>query len=268
AHVLIANTFLKIGDSPYTHQYGGCGEQGRFIHLTPDFLTNEDLISVYGAHGKLFVREWARFRWGVFEEYSTDQPFYISPNLQVEATRYVFIYFPTRCKETIIQMYPNRRNAILFSFTMQTVATVPIHYLWRCFFNLSHQNPLRTSQTTSLLLCAQCWKAGLGFLCAQVQIQPKIQAEIGPETVNEDALDPCCKPLRAAVCSVNISGIYRVLENVEDSCLTKICNLDPDTGLYEQQCTFFPEKNQIAGESIMYFPGLQSVSTMTVHDCL
>lgn len=148
AHVLIANTFLKIGDSPYTHQYGGCGEQGRFIHLTPDFLTNEDLISVYGAHGKLFVREWARFRWGVFEEYSTDQPFYISPNLQVEATR----------------------------------------------------------------------------------------------------------------CSVNISGIYRVLENVEDSCLTKICNLDPDTGLYEQQCTFFPEKNQIAGESIMYFPGLQSIS--------
>ncbi|CAI9562544.1 unnamed protein product, partial [Staurois parvus] len=152
AHVIIANTFLNIGDSPYTRQYGGCGEQGQFIHLTPNFLMNEDLISVYGAHGKLFVQEWARLRWGVFEEYNTDQPFYISPNLQVEATR----------------------------------------------------------------------------------------------------------------CSVNISGIYRVPEHVEDSCLTKSCNIDPHTGLYEQKCTFFPEKNQTAGESIMYFPGLQYVSAMTV----
>ncbi|KAM5148113.1 calcium-activated chloride channel regulator 1-like [Mantella aurantiaca] len=148
AHVIIANTFFNTGDSPYTKQYGGCREQGRFIHLTPNFLMNDDLTSVYGSRGKLFVREWARLRWGVFEEYNTEQPFYISPDLQIEATR----------------------------------------------------------------------------------------------------------------CSVNISGIYRVPENVEDSCLTKICNLNPDTGLYEQPCTFFPERNQIAAESIMYFPGLQSIS--------
>ncbi|XP_018408515.1 PREDICTED: epithelial chloride channel protein-like [Nanorana parkeri] len=154
AHVIIANTLLNIGDGPYTRQYGGCREQGRFIHLTPNFLMNEDLISVYGPKGKLFVREWARLRWGVFEEYNTDQPFYISPDLQVEATR----------------------------------------------------------------------------------------------------------------CSVNISGIYRVPEHVEDSCLTKMCTLDADTGLYDQRCTFFPERNQIATESIMYFPGLNSVSEFCTED--
>nr|DBA17898.1 TPA: hypothetical protein GDO54_016209 [Pyxicephalus adspersus] len=148
ANIIVADTFLNIGDSPYTRQYGGCREQGQFIHLTPNFLLNEDLISVYGPRGKLFVREWARLRWGVFEEYNTEQPFYISPNLQVEATR----------------------------------------------------------------------------------------------------------------CSVNISGIYRVLEHEQDSCLTKTCNIDPNTGLYEQGCTFFPERNQIAAESIMYFPGLHSIS--------
>ncbi|KAG9468807.1 hypothetical protein GDO78_021904, partial [Eleutherodactylus coqui] len=148
ADVVVANTFLNVGDAPYTRQYGGCGEQGQYIHFTPNFLLQENLTSFYGPYGKVFVHEWAHLRWGVFQEHNADQPFYISGKRQVEATR----------------------------------------------------------------------------------------------------------------CSVNVNGAYRVLQHQEPSCITRPCTIHHDTGLFAQGCTFFPEKNLFAGESLMYSPGLQSIS--------
>ncbi|KAE8609339.1 hypothetical protein XENTR_v10011781 [Xenopus tropicalis] len=87
AEVVIANPYLKYGDDPYTLQYGDCGEQGKYIHLTPGFLLKDNLISVYGPRGRVFVHEWAHLRWGVFDEYNSDKPYYISGNLTIEATR-------------------------------------------------------------------------------------------------------------------------------------------------------------------------------------
>lgn len=46
--------------------------------------------------GRVFVHEWAHLRWGVFDEYNNDAPFYVSINSKkasVEATRYHFSYF-------------------------------------------------------------------------------------------------------------------------------------------------------------------------------
>ncbi|XP_071983872.1 calcium-activated chloride channel regulator 1-like isoform X2 [Engystomops pustulosus] len=37
--------------------------------------------------GRVFVHEWAHLRWGVFDEYNSVTPYYISLNLTVEATR-------------------------------------------------------------------------------------------------------------------------------------------------------------------------------------
>ncbi|KAM7162904.1 calcium-activated chloride channel regulator 1-like [Macrochelys suwanniensis] len=90
ADVIVANPFLKYGDDPYTLQYGGCGEKGRYIHFTPDFLLNDNLYNIYGSRAKVFVHEWAHLRWGVFDEYNNDAPFYVSVNsgeASVEATR-------------------------------------------------------------------------------------------------------------------------------------------------------------------------------------
>ncbi|OCT84719.1 calcium-activated chloride channel regulator 1 [Xenopus laevis] len=87
ADVVIASPYLKNGDDPYTLQYGDCGEQGKHIHLTPGFLLKASLISVYGPRGRVFVHEWAHLRWGVFDEYNSDRPYYISGNLTIEATR-------------------------------------------------------------------------------------------------------------------------------------------------------------------------------------
>ncbi|KAM4722891.1 calcium-activated chloride channel regulator 1-like [Rhinophrynus dorsalis] len=87
ADVIIANSYLKYGDDPYTLQYGACGEPGRYIHFTPNFLLDNKLISVYGPRGRVFVHEWAHLRWGVFDEYNNEKPYYISGKLKVEATR-------------------------------------------------------------------------------------------------------------------------------------------------------------------------------------
>ncbi|XP_073499254.1 calcium-activated chloride channel regulator 1-like [Phyllobates terribilis] len=87
ADVIIASPYLKYRDDPYTLQYGRCGEPGRYIHLTPNFLLDDSLISVYGPRGRVFVHEWAHIRWGVYDEYSTDTPYYIGRNGRVEATR-------------------------------------------------------------------------------------------------------------------------------------------------------------------------------------
>ncbi|XP_061859557.1 calcium-activated chloride channel regulator 4 [Colius striatus] len=89
ADVIIADHYMKQVDDPYTLQYGGCKEKGRYIHFTPRFLLNDNLTHVYGEKGRVFVHEWAHYRWGVFDEYSSEKPFYVSRNSKeasVEAT--------------------------------------------------------------------------------------------------------------------------------------------------------------------------------------
>ncbi|KAM4642181.1 calcium-activated chloride channel regulator 1-like [Discoglossus pictus] len=87
ADVIIANPFLKYGDEPYTLQYRDCGEPGRYIHFTPNFMLDDGLNRVYGPRGRVFVHEWAHLRWGVFDEYNNDKPYYITKNGTIEATR-------------------------------------------------------------------------------------------------------------------------------------------------------------------------------------
>ncbi|OCT85207.1 hypothetical protein XELAEV_18023371mg [Xenopus laevis] len=86
-YVIIASPHLKFGDDPYTLQYGGCGEPGKYIHMTPDFLLDDKLVSVYGPRGRVFVHEWAHLRWGVYDEYNYEKPFYITADKNIEATR-------------------------------------------------------------------------------------------------------------------------------------------------------------------------------------
>ncbi|MCI4385521.1 hypothetical protein PGIGA_G00051480 [Pangasianodon gigas] len=80
-----------FGDDPYTHQTQGCGIEAEYIHFTPNFLLNNDLIKVYGPKERVFVHEWAHLRWGVFDEYNKKEPFYLSAG-QIQ---------PTRCTEEI-----------------------------------------------------------------------------------------------------------------------------------------------------------------------
>ncbi|XP_047476220.1 calcium-activated chloride channel regulator 4A-like [Penaeus chinensis] len=56
------------GDQPYTDQPGGCGDPGRYIHLTPDYLVSDEEAAWWGPRPKTLVHEWAKLRWGVFAE--------------------------------------------------------------------------------------------------------------------------------------------------------------------------------------------------------
>ena len=58
-------------DNPYTLQPGGCGDRGKFIHLTPEFVIHLNDISTetFGPLEKVFVHEWSKLRYGVFEEF-------------------------------------------------------------------------------------------------------------------------------------------------------------------------------------------------------
>ncbi|KAG8555794.1 hypothetical protein GDO81_017816 [Engystomops pustulosus] len=87
ADIIIANPTVQHANDPYTQQYGRCGDPGQFIHLTPKFITDDGVIQTYGPRGRVFVHEWAHLRWGVFDEYNSDTPYYISGNRKVEATR-------------------------------------------------------------------------------------------------------------------------------------------------------------------------------------
>ncbi|XP_042595156.1 LOW QUALITY PROTEIN: calcium-activated chloride channel regulator 3A-1-like [Cyprinus carpio] len=91
AHIKIdyANSANNI--EPYTKQYGECGDEGEFIHFTPEYLLNDTLIELYGSRGRVLVHEWAHLRWGVYDENNDKKPFYYS-NGRIE---------PTRCSKNI-----------------------------------------------------------------------------------------------------------------------------------------------------------------------
>ncbi|XP_058655380.1 calcium-activated chloride channel regulator 3A-1-like [Onychostoma macrolepis] len=86
AKIRIDNPNPAYGVEPYTNQYGDCGAEGEFIHFTPEYLLNDNLIELFGSRGRVFVHEWAHVRWGVYDEYNGEEPFYHS-NGRIEATR-------------------------------------------------------------------------------------------------------------------------------------------------------------------------------------
>nr|XP_003479100.1 calcium-activated chloride channel regulator 1-like [Cavia porcellus] len=85
ADVIVADPHPTYSSDPYTLQYGQCGDKGQYIHFTPSFLLTNN-SSIYGPRG-VFAHEWAHLRWGVFDEYNVDQPFYFSRKNTIEATR-------------------------------------------------------------------------------------------------------------------------------------------------------------------------------------
>ncbi|EHB18741.1 Calcium-activated chloride channel regulator 4, partial [Heterocephalus glaber] len=86
ADVVVAPPTLPGRDEPYTRQFTECGERAEYIHFTPDFILGKKQ-NEYGPSGRLLVHEWTHLRWGVFDEYNEDEPFYIGKSKKIEATR-------------------------------------------------------------------------------------------------------------------------------------------------------------------------------------
>ncbi|XP_033122893.1 calcium-activated chloride channel regulator 1-like [Anneissia japonica] len=85
-----------VSKSPYALLVGKCGKQGQYINLTPQYVRNKEYAeSGWGPRDKTIVHEWAHLRWGVFDEYPTDKPFFKGKR-KIEATR---------CSESIAGTY-------------------------------------------------------------------------------------------------------------------------------------------------------------------
>ncbi|KAK7003556.1 calcium-activated chloride channel regulator 2 [Biomphalaria glabrata] len=80
---------LKPSSGSYTQMFGGCGMPGIRIHLFTDIFDSNGR-ETYGPSSRVFVHEWAHFRWGVFDEFPQEgeEQFYFSPStMQLEAVR-------------------------------------------------------------------------------------------------------------------------------------------------------------------------------------
>ncbi|XP_037081541.1 calcium-activated chloride channel regulator family member 3-like [Pollicipes pollicipes] len=63
----VSSTHPVYGSAPWTHQTGLCGQPGAFIQLAADYVSTGQ-TSTHGDQARVLVHEWARYRWGVFEE--------------------------------------------------------------------------------------------------------------------------------------------------------------------------------------------------------
>ncbi|XP_069988957.1 calcium-activated chloride channel regulator 4A [Penaeus vannamei] len=91
---------VVYGDQPYTDQPGGCGVPGRYIHLTPEYLTDDSAAAWWGPRNKTLVHEWAKLRWGVFDEigYPHDPTFPLFYwNTQITADGIEDVVIPNYC---------------------------------------------------------------------------------------------------------------------------------------------------------------------------
>jgi len=68
-NIRVDKTSGVYGDSPFTVQTGGCGDRGQYIQVTGSMLVLDNFSDIFGPPGQVFVHEWAKYRYGVFEEH-------------------------------------------------------------------------------------------------------------------------------------------------------------------------------------------------------
>ena len=70
ADILITSDPVISPTSPYTQHSGVCGDMGDLIIFPEKFFTNwNNTLNKFINPGKLFVKEWAKFRYGVFDDH-------------------------------------------------------------------------------------------------------------------------------------------------------------------------------------------------------
>ena len=82
-----------LSSTPFVINYAGdCGESALHIHLSTDYLMKENKsLHQYGSFKNVLIRQWAQFRYGVFEEGSLNSKdegdFYYNSNGEIDANR-------------------------------------------------------------------------------------------------------------------------------------------------------------------------------------
>ncbi|XP_037082326.1 calcium-activated chloride channel regulator 4-like [Pollicipes pollicipes] len=72
----VSTTHPVYGSAPWTHQSGQCGQPGAFVQFAADYVSEG---TSDGSKAAALVHEWAKYRWGVFEELGyAEDPLYPS----------------------------------------------------------------------------------------------------------------------------------------------------------------------------------------------
>lgn len=70
ADIHISQRHPVFNEEPYTQQSGGCGQPGDAVYLPYTFVTYWNHTQMeYGRPSKLFIKEWAKLRYGIFDEF-------------------------------------------------------------------------------------------------------------------------------------------------------------------------------------------------------
>jgi len=76
AAIQVTKKDKEMGEVPYTHQPGGCMEEGHPVVISDEYLINimdaealDDTIIKYGPIGNVLTQEFTKYRYGIFEEY-------------------------------------------------------------------------------------------------------------------------------------------------------------------------------------------------------
>ena len=68
--VYVSDQHSIYRQTPFTQQSRGCGERGDYISIPFQFLTNwNNTWEAFGDPSKIFVNEWAKLRYGIFDQH-------------------------------------------------------------------------------------------------------------------------------------------------------------------------------------------------------
>lgn len=70
-------------------------------------------MKALSSTGRVFVHEWAHLRWGVFDEYNDEKPFYINGQNQIKVTRSVLC----SCLKLIVSFFDSKIELIMAAKT-------------------------------------------------------------------------------------------------------------------------------------------------------
>ncbi|XP_035223915.1 calcium-activated chloride channel regulator 1-like isoform X5 [Stegodyphus dumicola] len=228
------------GNYPFTLQYGGCSVPGRYIFIQENFLTAKEEF----PKGKLFAREWLKFRYGVFDEHGFEAdkmyPLYYKvagePDIQITNC----IHPPA---EYYFKLTEQSTEEITFAYVQEEDPTVII--VWQNTGNLYEKKEAITGSVLRLLNdLPKRSKAGLYWFTNTVHIERYLNdSSPWPSTISSNFISeetPCItcalndvvnalttdmndrRGFIAMIAGANPSNYEEVLKNINSSDLCLI----------------------------------------------
>ncbi|XP_075924991.1 LOW QUALITY PROTEIN: calcium-activated chloride channel regulator 1-like [Petromyzon marinus] len=233
AEVRIASLDDPEDDSPYTQQYGQCGEPGQYIQLTPNFLLADKNLDAYCPRGAFILWDEAHAAF-----------VHVRPWVKRAICR--FVRYEHVVQGSILRGHP---STILEDW--RGLNHAPEKYKVQGL--LDHMQICETAKPIGLKFVYRC--TGRAFVHEWGHLRWGLFDEYNEDEPfylhgNNVEFTRCSRGVTGGTGVVSCSSI--------GSCKVQACKIGIN-GLPEQGCMFFPDKVQMARESIMALQWLDNV---------